>query len=165
MLPFKDYVADESVQVVPVNRRDIPMLLRLAVDVFADQMPEGVLVPYLYSSVNWDKSFKALVGGKMVGGYLLGDEQVLNFAGAGATEDLRKYRGKVGVEGVALFVLPEYRGKRVGDALRRAPLGVGYDYIWGQHLKTLNNLGQWTKFGRRLVADVDGVYVTLMDLK
>jgi hypothetical protein len=46
---------------------------------------------------------------------------------------------------------------------------MGYDYIWGQHLKGLHNVDNWTKFGRRLVADGDingeDMWVTLMDLK
>lgn len=41
---------------------------------------------------------------------------------------------------------------------------MGYDYIWGQHFKTLYNIDNWKKFGRRVVAETEDIYVTLMDL-
>ena len=80
-------------------------------------------------------------------------------------EDLSKYKNLRGIQGVSLGILPEYRNQGIGKQLRDLPKTMGYDYIWGQHFKSLKNVEHWTKFGRRKVADDNGIYVTLMDLK
>ena len=64
-----------------------------------------------------------------------------------------------------MALLPQYRNKGIGDKLRNIPNQLGYDYIYGEQLHTLNNLDNWIRNGRRLVAKNNSVNVTLKDLK
>ena len=61
--------------------------------------------------------------------------------------------------------MPEYRDLGIGKKLRDYPLQLNFDYIWGQHLKGLQNIDNWTKFGRRIINNNGDLYITLMDLK
>jgi GNAT superfamily N-acetyltransferase len=112
----------------------------------------------------------AEVDGKFAGFYLLRKGSVMEvlsddpeFAGITVYEDLDPYRGKRGVEGVALAVLPEFRGSGVGRALMDAPKSMGFDYIYGYQFKSLGNLQNWLG-RRRLVAETTTFYCTLQDL-
>ena len=73
--------------------------------------------------------------------------------------DLTPYKNKTGIEGVALWVDPKYRGQGAGNSLKDVPKSLGADYIWGLQFKSLNNLNDWLK-RRQLVAENGGVYLT-----
>ena len=107
----------------------------------------------------------------MIGCYLLNEEPVYEepvyqdekFE---IFEDLSSYNKKRSVHGVALALLPEFRGIGYGRLLCAFPCQpYKYDYIWGYHEKTLNNIAEWEKFGRRIVGESKECYVTLMDLR
>jgi hypothetical protein len=154
---------DNSFEISKIIPSDINECLAVSVEVFKDQMTPISLVSYLNHEVDWSKSYKATVNGKIVGCYLLAENSVLKYK-ACLTEDLTPYKKLRGVEGIALSVLPEYRSLGIGKSLREIPKNLGYDYIWGQQLKTLKNLDNWLKFGRRLVGNCGSIYITLMDL-
>jgi len=88
-----------------------------------------------------------------MGLYLLGDSQLdsltLN----------EKYVKLKGIEGVLLVVNEEIRGQGCGDKLKDYPKTLDFDYIWGQQLKTLNNLEYWLK-RRELITETKSVYIT-----
>jgi GNAT superfamily N-acetyltransferase len=69
-----------------------------------------------------------------------------------------KYRG-LGVEGVMLGMRSEYRGQGLGLQLIELPKALGYDYVWGYALDTLNNLEHWKK-RREHLETVGGVHLT-----
>lgn len=50
-----------------------------------------------------------------------------------------------GVEGVCLALDKEYRGAGYGKWLINLPQRLGYDFIWGRHMPSLNNLDHWKK--------------------
>ena len=116
---------------------------------------------------DYSRSYVVREGGKIIGAYLLGKNQLPEmFPGP----ETKPYKGKKGIEGVALFVLPEYRGTGIGRQLRGIPLSSGADYIWGQHFEGLGNLQNWVNFGRKhLMTYTDWaggkVHITVMDLK
>ncbi|MFN9953714.1 MAG: hypothetical protein ACK55I_11490, partial [bacterium] len=85
------------------------------------------------------------------GVYLLGDNQLNSLV-----ED-EKYVNLKGVEGVVLAVSEEVRGQGWGNKLKDFPKTLEVDYIWGQQLKSLNNLEDWLK--RREDATLDERYV------
>lgn len=152
-----------------IQQDDIKEVLILCAKVFAHVMNPEATVKYLFKDTNWDISKKAVYNGKIVGCYLLNETQIADAFDINdtkhMTEDLYPYTKKRGVQGVALAVLPEYRGASFGRALRDVPLHMGYDYIWGEHLEGLKNRDNWVNFGRRVVGEFPGLFVTLMDLK
>jgi predicted NAD-dependent protein-ADP-ribosyltransferase YbiA (DUF1768 family) len=90
---------------------------------------------------------------KILGVYLLGDTQLTDYV------DAPKYEGLRGVEGVLLSVDSSIRGLGYGNKLKDYPKTLGYDYIWGQQFKGLNNLNDWLK-RRELIATTSEVYIT-----
>ena len=120
---------------------------------------------------DFSHSYVARLDEKVIGGYFLGNRQLSDHIDRPETQP---YKGKRGVEGVALFLLPQYRGAGLGRKLRGLPLSSGADYVWGQHYEDLNNLQQWVNFGRKHLftqeeteddGTVANVHYTVMDLK
>lgn len=95
---------------------------------------------------------------KLLGLYLLGEQQVDSIIN---TNDYKKFKG---VEGVLLVVDSTIRGQGWGNKLKDYPKTLGFDYIWGQQLKTLNNLQDWLK-RRELVGETKNVNITLERFK
>jgi len=103
---------------------------------------------------NWENSLLLLNDKNEIKGvYLLGDQPIESLVKTEEYKDLK------GVEGVVLAVDSELRGKGWGTKLKDYPKTMGFDYIWGQQLKTLNNLEDWLK-RRVLVAETKSVYIT-----
>ena len=124
---------------------------------FADEFDE-VCIEALDN--DFSNSYVVKDRGRIIGGYFLGNHQLPSEVKGSAP-----YNNKHGIEGVALFVLPEYRGKDIGRLLRDIPLKMNIDYIWGQHYDELNNLAPWIKFGRKVLDTIDGVHFTVMNIK
>jgi len=103
-------------------------------------------------------SVVAEVGGKIAGFYFLGENQIPE---GGPELIYNKLRQLKGVEGVAVGVFKEFRGKDVGKKLILYPRAIpGIDYIWGYQLKSLKNIDDWLK-RRKLYMDVRGfMYIT-----
>jgi len=153
-----------------IESYDINEVLDLCAIVFDNVMEENELKSYLSSVTDWSISKKAVLNDKIIGCYLFNTEPVTDFLKncECLKEDISKYENLRGIQGIALALLPEYRNSGIGRELRSIPINMGFDYIWGQHLKELHNITQWTKFGRRVVADGlvhdEDMYVTVMDL-
>jgi hypothetical protein len=109
---------------------------------------------YLRGVTNWDISGMLVTDDdKILGIYLLGNSQLTDFVDAPKYENLR------GIEGVLLVLDTSVRGLGYGNKLKDYPKTLGYDYVWGQQFKGLNNLKDWLK-RRELVATTDDVYIT-----
>lgn len=122
---------------------------------FKHLMNEEYFKYYIMYSVDFENSFMLLDDDEnIVGAYLLNENQITDFC-----KNTEKFKNLKGVEGVLLFIEEEYRGKGWGNNLKDAPKELGYDYIWGQQLKGLNNLQDWLK-RRELITEIDNVYVT-----
>lgn len=114
---------------------------------------------YFYAIIaqvtNWDKSVMLLdENDGLKGCYLFSDLQIDSII------DTDEFKGKTGIEGVLLAVDSEIRGQGWGNKLKDYPKTLGVDYIWGQQLKTLNNLEDWLK-RRYLYAETKSVYITI----
>lgn len=130
-----------------------------AFDYFKHVIGINYFVPIIAQETNWDISAKLVdENNKLMGLYLLGNQQV-----GSIIKDEHYYKLK-GVEGVALAVDESIRGLGWGNKLKDYPKTLGFDYIWGQQLKTLKNLDNWLK-RRVLIGETGGVYVTLEEYK
>ena len=106
------------------------------------------------SNANWKKSLLLLDDEDNIkGAYILGNLQL-------PSQYVQyKYIGLTGVEGLLLAIDESIRGQGWGNKLKEYPKTLGYDYIWGQQFKGLNNLNDWLK-RRELVATTSEVYIT-----
>jgi GNAT superfamily N-acetyltransferase len=134
-------------------------ILEIMVSVFSAHMSEDALIGYLNHATDWNLSKKLVYNGKIIGCYLFGEGDIEQLVSNCKHIDLSPFEGLHGIEGIAVAVLPEYRGTGLGNKLKDLPKHMGYDYVYGQQLKSLNNLEDWLK-RRFLVADCGGVWVT-----
>lgn len=138
---------------IPKDRRE--EVIAWSFEFFKHVTDEDYFFAIIAQETNW--SLSAILvdeDDKLLGAYLLGDLQVDSII---ETEDYKELNG---VEGVLLAVDESIRGQGWGTKLKDYPNILGFDYIWGQQLKTLNNLKDWLK-RRVLVGETDSVYVTL----
>lgn len=115
-----------------------------------------------------DNTFKATMNGQIVGFYFLSEKQPLEqfvefFKQRIGTKDfdVEKYEElltKRGVQGVAVAVLPEFKGTGIGKALLELPSTLGYDYIWGVQTKMISDIEQWTKRRKILLSSPDDFF-------
>ena len=104
---------------------------------------------YILYSTNWDNSLIILDNDKIMGLYLIGDKQ-LNHS---------DYKHLRGIEGVLLAIDESIRGNGWGTKLKDYVSTLGYDYVWGQQYKELNNLEDWLK-RRKLVKQSGNIFIT-----
>lgn len=156
-------VFSSSPKISTIQPEDIPEVLDVCTVAFSHVMSPSGVKSYIRGTADWDISVKAVYQGKIVGCYILNRDSVTRQQSC-STEDLSRYKGLKGVQGIGLAVLPEYRDLGIGKKLREYPLHKGYDYIWGLHLKGLHNIDNWTRFGRRIICDTGSMFTTLMDL-
>jgi GNAT superfamily N-acetyltransferase len=111
---------------------------------------------YTNECTDWSKSVKLILGDNIIGCYLIKEAE------------LPEFKDKKGIEGVALCILPEYRGKGYGekmkDWLENYAKSHDYDYIYGMHLKTLKNIEPWLK-RRELYKEDEELYHTIKWIK
>lgn len=130
-------------------------VIKWAFKFFKDLTPEAYFFEILDQITNWDISVKLIdENDKLMGLYLLGNYQIDSIV------QIEDYKELKGVEGVLLAVDESIRGQGWGNKLKDYPSTLGYDYIWGQQLISLNNLEDWLK-RRVLIATTKSVYVTL----
>ena len=137
---------------IPLERRK--ELIAWTFQYFKDVTSEYYFHAILEQESNWDISAMLVDENNNIKGvYLLGDSQLSSLV-----ED-EKYVNLKGVEGVVLAVSEEVRGQGWGNKLKDFPKTLDIDYIWGQQLKSLNNLEDWLK-RRELIAETQSVYIT-----
>ena len=146
------------------SKEDQSAALKVCKTVFKGHMEPKELVEYLLEMTDWSNSYVLVDNDKVVGCYLLAPGDITKYQEY-SKEDLSRYKGKKGIEGVALALLPKYKGQGLGAQLRDLPKTLGYDYIYGEQLHSLNNLDKWLGSGRRLIGDNGEVYITLKDYK
>jgi GNAT superfamily N-acetyltransferase len=162
---YREIIAEaEAVVIKGIERSNIPDIIKHVIQAFHGKgMSDLELKSFVMATTDWHLSKKLVANDHLVGFYLFREGSVIDLVGSCDTkEDLSPYAKKRGIEGIGLVVLPQFRGQGFGDRLKNLPSTMGYDYIFGMQLKSLNNLPQWLK-RRRLVADCGGVWVTLAD--
>jgi GNAT superfamily N-acetyltransferase len=123
---------------------------------FKDIISKPDYLNIIENKTNWDISLILVneeYDDEIIGIYLLGNTQLSDIL------ETDKYNGLTGIEGVLLVVDETIRGMGGGNKLKNHIITLGYDYIWGQQLKTLNNLEDWVK-RRKLIAETEDTYIT-----
>jgi ribosomal protein S18 acetylase RimI-like enzyme len=131
------------VEILKIEKQDIPEILDLADDIFKGQLEDNK--SYIMSATNWNISVKLVKDDEIIGFYLFNNVNII--------KDLPKkyenlFNHKFGIEVVALGIKPEYRGNKYGQMLIDYPVKTFsnyFDYYWGWVLHTLNNLKYWNK--------------------
>lgn len=161
------------------SEEDILAALKVGLKVFEGQMAPKALLTYLSKSADWQLSVKATYQGKVVGFYLLAENQIYDYLihymvrdykcysieecnkkNSGAIRvDPNIFKELSGVEGVALGVDPSYKGLGIGKKLIEYSQNLPYDYVWGQQYEHLGNIQHWTK-RRKIAAYFPGLYLT-----
>ena len=132
----------------------IPKILDWGVH-FEPLMDREYFKYYISYSVDFDISLMLLDDdGDIVGAYLFNENQITDFV-----KNTNKFDNINGIEGILLFIEEKHRGNGWGNKLKDMSKQLGYDYIWGQQFKGLNNLQDWLK-RRELIAEADNVYIT-----
>lgn len=142
------------------NTQDIDECVEICNTVFKEHS-SGVH-SYIRNMAEWDISLKAIIDNKIVGCYILNKDPYLFKSNTGL--DTSHYKDLRGLHGVGLAVLPEYRNLGIGRALRDYTATMGYDYIYGMHLASLNNLDHWKKI-REVVYTSPTMHITLKDFR
>lgn len=153
-----------DVEIREMTEADLPVVEQAMLVVFKGILDPKELIYYAHAH-DTRLSKIAEVGSKFSGFYLLQEKSILEVVDHETIidKDLQYYEHKRGLEGVALGVLPEFRGSGVGHALKEVPRLMGFDYIWGYQLKNLKNIDFWLR-RRRVIADSGDLYITLEDL-
>jgi hypothetical protein len=145
-----------------IEEQDKEQILQMCVDIFHGKTPfsDEMIISYTDAATDWALSKKMAIGDKLIGFYLLAEGSIYDIISqCKCQDDVEKFAGKRGIEGIILGIIPEYRGGGLGDRLKNLPKSLGYDYVFGQQFKSLNNLEPWLK-RRELVADCGQVWVT-----
>lgn len=140
-----------------INDNDIEDVLELGDNIF-----KGVLYDnksYMYHATNWNISIKLVLDNKIIGFYLFSEGNIYY------NDPI--FENKKGVQGVALGIDKKYRGNGFGNMLINKSYELfnnDFDYIWGQHIKSLNNLEDWKK-KRTIVNDTNSSFMSYKFLK
>jgi GNAT superfamily N-acetyltransferase len=137
------------------NQQDIKEVVHLASLIFTNVMSYDENVEYINESTDFSKSVKLTLNNEIIGCYLVNPKNLDNEDG-------------LGIEGVALAIKPAFRKFGYGELLKNwfedYAKSNGYSYLWGQHLKGLNNLDHWLK-RRELHSEDDELFVTIKRFK
>jgi hypothetical protein len=111
--------------------------IQIAEDVFEPYLEREAIADCLRIS-DPDLSISVFDGGEVIGAYFLSRNdffqmQFSSYPGGGMPD-------LTAICGEGLVLKPMYRGMGIGSYLRGWPAQQGVDYVWGRHLKTLNNL-------------------------
>lgn len=111
---------------------------------------------YIHSVSNRELSIALVRNNEIVGVYFLSNRR-LHERKIDKKDSLKNLNG---ICGIALGVDENYRGLGYGDILKDEPQRLGYDYIFGEQLKDLNNIKDWLK-RRVLFAEYPHSYLTV----
>lgn len=127
------------IKISNILSEDIEQILDLADNVFKEHMSGNK--SYISNATDWDISVKLLLDDNIIGFYLFKRKNLYG----------EQFNNKIGVQGVALGLDEKYRGNGYGKMLieKSYELKDNFDYIWGLHLQSLNNIDDWKK--RRII--------------
>ncbi len=169
---IENYIWDElstsEITVKPFDAEQFELVLDAATKIFRKHMSASELRQYLIAQTDLELSLLAYYKNEIIGFYLIGDYPVPNdISESQLLISMNEYHQILemnGMEGVALAVLPDYRGLGIGKILIEASFDVATkfhkQFIWGQNYISLNNLKEWLKIRTHFASDNE-VHYTL----
>ncbi len=156
---YDAFIILEDVESRPVvekitSEKDKEECLALLIDVFKDHISPENLMSYIRYQADWKTSVKLVLNDKIIGCYLLKPRKLHE----------APFENLNGIEGIALAIKEEFRNFGYGKMLISYSENLDYDFIFGQHLKSLNNIDNWKK-RRDYVYDMGGIWITAKFLK
>lgn len=153
---FNESINIGEIKIEKIQKDDIDEVVDMASKIFSNVMSYEDNQQYIRSVTDFDLSCKLTNNGEIIGCYLI------------APIKLARLKGRKGLEGIALAVKEEYRGKGLGNKLKdwfeSYAKDNDYDFIFGQHLKGLHDIDSWLK--RREIYKEDRLsYYTIKYLK
>mgnify|MGYP006309141271 CR=1 FL=1 len=150
-------------QIELLKEEDIDHVIAMCGKIFEEHDTVASDSLMLECFIQMDVSYKAVLDGEIIGCYLMSEDSFCWGEDYTIYEDLKPYFGKEGIHGVALALMPEFRGRGYGRALLDLPRKMDYDFVWGGNVKSLNNIDDWIRYGRRVIGENEVCYITLMD--
>ena len=143
-----------KVTIEPIQYSEVDEVIQIAYESFKEHLDYIDFKCQVSRNTNWDISVKLVEDGRIIGSYLFGDRAIKAHY---TSHDLSNL---LGLEGVCLSVVHSRRGLGYGTLLKNYASTLGFDYIWGGHMRVLNNLNHWLN-RRELVCEALGNYITL----
>jgi hypothetical protein len=121
----------------------------------------GYIGSYLNKKQVQDISVKLVDNEKIIGFYIMNSASCPSLVKEARIYGIDPMKG---IEGIALGIIPEYRGTGLGKRLIMYPYAMtDFDYIWGKHFTHLNNMKEWAK--RRVVIDEGSIFLSITALR
>jgi GNAT superfamily N-acetyltransferase/predicted double-glycine peptidase len=141
-----------EIKIQSIQKIDMKEILNMCSCIFTNVMNYTEIQRYLIATTDFEKSFKLTDNNKIIGCYLINEIT------------LPELPNKIGLEGIALAIIPSYRkyglGEKLKDYLEQYGKDNNYDFIFGEHLKGLNNINDWLK-RRELYKETESSYFTI----
>jgi hypothetical protein len=139
-----------------IKSSEIKEVIELCSLVFCNVMSYEDNIEYLSKcGVDFNKSVKLVLEGEMIGCYLVKPNDIIE-------------NEPNGIEGIALAIKPSFRKLGYGEILKdwfeEYTKNNGYRYLWGQHLKGLNNKNEWLK-RREIYHEGKNIFYTIKRFK
>lgn len=147
----------ERPKIEKIEKKDISEIIQINKDIFEPIIGNvSWLEPYLMTATDFNISVKLTLNGQIIGCYML----ALKNPGGSYLKQFPELASLKGLEGVCLGILPLYKSLGYGKMLLAYAENLNYDYMWGEHLKSLNNIDHWTK-RRDKVVDFGGIFISV----
>lgn len=143
-----------KVSIEPIQDSEIDDVIQIAYESFKEHLTYVDFKCHVSRNTDWDISVKLVEDGLIIGSYMFADRAIK------AHYTKHDVSNLLGLEGVCLSIIHSKRGLGYGTLLKDYASTLGFDYIWGGHMRVLNNLNHWLK-RRELVCEILGNYITL----
>jgi len=141
MFENKVYGLDKSkFKIRPYKPEDKEVLSELVIEAYGHVMSPQDILKYIFDVIDCDETVIAEYDNKVVGFFIFStkrNEEIIE------KYNLQHLKNKKGVEGIGVYLKPEYRKNSLGWELCTYPKTTGYDYIYGLIIDGLDTLNMW----------------------
>lgn len=174
LMLFENYTTP---QVSLIEEEDIPGVVDVLYAAFGHIDDKVTIATKLRPRMCNGLSLKLTLGDQIIGCYLLHTKSINQFIKEireGLIKDFKAEETQIrleekvndkGLQGIALSVLPQWRGQGYGELLRDwYSRDLRFDYVWGVQDKKLGNITHWQKT-RSIFAESPTHFATIKKLR